>query len=1265
ITGTVTSSSGPVESAAVRVRNLSGTNLNLAYTNETGQYTLERIPTGYYKVYVRPPSEEHGAEFYLDKPSFDDADPIYVEAGFTTPGIHFQLEEGGRITGRVTDSQLNPIQGVRVRAYDSTQTVQILLREAYTDEYGDYSIGRLPDGYVKIRFDPPANTNYSRKWYYDKRYFREADLVLTEAGKTTTGKDVQLDEGGAIIGQVTNLDGDGLYNIQVMFVDTESGIWYSATTGWDGNYGIYNIPLGDYKVRFRANYGNYVTEWHNNQYSYADAEPVSVASGQNTTGITELSDNGGYITGTVTANGQGVEGVRVQALDSTVNYTISWAFTDSNGFYSIPRLPDCDAKIFFNTNFNNLDYASEWYIDKDSYELAFPLVSVTPEGITPGIDADLTLKALLTITTTELPEGTGGTPYSATLEASGGIWNYNWSLAPDSDPLPDGLSLHGNGMIDGTPTQAGSFPFTVRVVDYSYPPRSDTQNLSITINPSAGVGHTVSGKVYYSVFPLEGVTVDLVEGTDATNPQLQRTTTLGGDGIGSYSFESVAPGIYNVKIYKPVGNPEYIEWIANSIEVVDSGVTQNMYLPKKMTLSTPSNSATVDILRPTLTWIDYPPEVSGGHYTVQLNVTTPWTLIGQWDTPSNYYTVQTDLTQGTNYTWQVDAYDSNNHHVGTTEAAFNFTVNISGGDYPTGPDVSFSSQFYIQTLYIHDMDSDGSNDVLIGGYEYNPNYGGFEIHLQSPAGTYSSTPDIHQHTTTQTTWGPTTGADAGDFDSNGDMDVAGGGYSGIGPRGWVYVYEQTEGLSFTYSQGLETSNPQLAEAADFNNDGLMDISIAEPVSGVIRIWLQKSNGGFSTTSDYGIWPWSSWPYYYIQEYTVADLNNDGLLDVLMSYEERIADPSSESFIYVAFTTAIFYQPDTGWPSGSPITQTDPDVILLRDTISSETWNLGINAMGIGIGDLNNDGLDDVTVLTNSNYPGGASLLIFLNNGTGIPTTPSQTIGCSGSGLAHHFDDMNQDGMDDILVGNPVRAYLQTNSHTIPTTPDFTTTTNAYHLAIADMNSDGDNDIIAGSYKNVYIWFDAAIVETINPIISGQVTLSGGGLAGVTISFSGGQGATTTSIDGTYSHPVSYNWSGTVTPTLAGYTFTPSSIPYSNVTADQENQNYTPTIPTYTISGTVSVGGGGHEGVVMSGLPANPSTNASGYYEDTVNHGWSGTVTPVKAGYTFSPSSTTYTNINANQITNYTTLSYVVLGGPGTVEVNTISTALVIYSQDSL
>lgn len=75
--------------------------------------------------------------------------------------------------------------------------------------------------------------------------------------------------------------------------------------------------------------------------------------------------------------------------------------------------------------------------------------------------------APLQITTTSLPNGVRGTAYTTTLTASGGTGEgYTWSTV---GTLPAGLALDASGTpgakLAGTPTEAGSFSFKVKVAD--------------------------------------------------------------------------------------------------------------------------------------------------------------------------------------------------------------------------------------------------------------------------------------------------------------------------------------------------------------------------------------------------------------------------------------------------------------------------------------------------------------------------------------------------------------------------------------------------------------------------------------------------------------------------------------------------------------------------------------------------------------------------------------------------------------------------------
>jgi hypothetical protein len=80
--------------------------------------------------------------------------------------------------------------------------------------------------------------------------------------------------------------------------------------------------------------------------------------------------------------------------------------------------------------------------------------------------------------TDQLTDGRVGVSYANGLFASGGVQPYRWSLVAGT--LPPGLSLQASpGRVQGTPTTAGSFTFTVRVDDSSG--QSATQQFTIRI----------------------------------------------------------------------------------------------------------------------------------------------------------------------------------------------------------------------------------------------------------------------------------------------------------------------------------------------------------------------------------------------------------------------------------------------------------------------------------------------------------------------------------------------------------------------------------------------------------------------------------------------------------------------------------------------------------------------------------------------------------------------------------------------------------------
>ncbi len=121
-----------------------------------------------------------------------------------------------------------------------------------------------------------------------------------------------------------------------------------------------------------------------------------------------------------------------------------------------------------------------------------------------------------TITVTNPANATGpaGAPFSETFTQTGGIGTITWS---ESGPLPTGLTFHtATGVLDGTPTQGGTFPITVTATDSN--------------------GCTGSGAVYNLNITCPTITVTNPATTTGTvNVAFSQTFTQSG-GIGTTTF---------------------------------------------------------------------------------------------------------------------------------------------------------------------------------------------------------------------------------------------------------------------------------------------------------------------------------------------------------------------------------------------------------------------------------------------------------------------------------------------------------------------------------------------------------------------------------------------------------------------------------------------------------------------------------------------------------------------------------------------------------
>ena len=163
--------------------------------------------------------------------------------------------------------------------------------------------------------------------------------------------------------------------------------------------------------------------------------------------------------------------------------------------------------------------------------------------------------------------------------------------------------------------------------------------------------------------------------------------------------------------------------------------------------------------------------------------------------------------------------------------------------------------------------------------------------------------------------------------------------------------------------------------------------------------------------------------------------------------------------------------------------------------------------------------------------------------------------------------------------------------------------------------------------------DELMISASEVVILGFVGTAGcAGLQGATVTFSNGGGTATTDAAGLYSRAVGYGWSGTAGPAKVGYMFLPVSRTYASVVLNQTGQDYAATAAAVVISGSIKTSeGAAVEGVTVTFSEGGgaATTDLTGTYSRALGYGWSGTATPSKAGYSFSPRVRTYGPVTSN------------------------------------
>lgn len=544
-----------------------------ALTDSEGVYRMTGLPPADYRLETdcEDTGLNYAKKYYNDATNEADADRVTLTGTETESGIDFVLSPGGAVSGRVTDSSGQPIEGLGIHA--TAYTGDEWFGEAETQADGTYTLIGLATGTYKIRACPSCwgDLPYADE-YYDNADWKDADPVTVVVGETTTGIDFVLAGGTSISGTVYGWDsGSGSYVPLAEAEISAENLSTGSCCGWaqtesDGSYTMSGISPGSYRVRAIAD--NYSQEFYPDAIDWGGAESVVVTIEAPATGIDFMLDLGGQISGTVLDEDTGLavtEDVWVNAQPATGEpWGTGTNQIEPNGSYVITGLPSGTYKVSVQAT----GYDQEMYEEEIDWMLAEP-VTVTVGNTTSGINFTLKKEAGgKIIGQVATPDGQ---PVSHCWVNANGMENMRWK-GDESEP---------NGYFTLTGITAGNWRLRANP-----PPGEEYINLSesneMIVTMPEGTSEVNVGQVTLPTVNLIGQ-VKMPDGSPASWAPVNIETLdwsffthVQTDQGGYFRKGGLVAGTYRIKAEVKWGESGIISPDPCFVEITDPNVVENV-----------------------------------------------------------------------------------------------------------------------------------------------------------------------------------------------------------------------------------------------------------------------------------------------------------------------------------------------------------------------------------------------------------------------------------------------------------------------------------------------------------------------------------------------------------------------------------------------------------------------------------------------------------------------------------------------------------------
>ena len=507
-----------------------------------------------------------------------------------------------------------------------------------------------------------------------------------------------------------------------------------------------------------------------------------------------------------------------------------------------------------------------------------------------------------------------GDPYSFTFTAIGGSPPYSWVLAMGSGPLPPGLTVSPAGVLSGTPSTAGSYPFSVIVTDshglIATAPFTITVTgttlapstviLTSSLNPSTfGAALTLSATVspsgaagtvtFYNGFTVIG-TATVASGTASlaalTLPAGALNLSARYDGGSNFGASVSAP------LGQTITSAPDISFAAS----VPYGLGNGEY-PFAIVAADLNRDGKIDLVTADET----------GSYSL---------LLGNGDG-----TFQMPVAQalGANLTGAAVA-DFNGDGIPdlafSNNASNEVLISIGNGDGTFNPsDQPVPVGFYPLALVSADVNGDGYADLIAVNSLGNDvsvilghGDGTFQTAVEYAAGEFPYAIDV------------------GDLNGDGYADVV---VANIND-GTVSVLLGVGDGTFQATQAVPSGDfPSGVAVGDFNGDGKLDLAVSNEDGDTVSILIGDGTGAFGPPASFGV---GSAPY----RLTTLDFNGDGKLDL------AVANYSSGTISVLLGNGDGTFQAAASYPAGQ-----SPFALVAASFRGNGLSDLAVTDLGLG------------------------------------------------------------------------------------------------------------------------------------------------------------------------------------------------------------------------------------------------------------------------------------------------------------------------------